>query len=479
MKKIIIKNGTIVNASETYKADVLIEDEKISKIGSNFKCDGAEIIDASGKYVMPGGIDVHTHMDIDVGIGRAVDDFYTGTIAAACGGTTTIVDHMGFGPKDCNVFHQLKYYHTLADNKAVIDYSFHGVLQHVDEDVLKGLEVLAKEEGLQSTKLYLTYNYKIEDDNVVRVLQKMKEINGVSAFHAENHYVVEYLKKKFVEEGKTSAHYHPISRPAEAEAEAVNRIIHLSVVAGNAPVYIVHTSASKSVDEIVNARALGHKNIFSETCPQYLVLTDKEYDREDGLKFVMSPPLRKQEDCGRLWKAIADGHIQVIATDHCPFNYETDKVKGKDNFTKCPNGAGGVEERYPLMFSEGVMKGRISINKFVETLCYNPALIYGLYPQKGAIIPNADADITIIDPNKKSVITKSNMHGACDYTAYEGMELLCSIDTVISRGKIVCKDNKFLGNKGDGKFIKRKTLDHYADFNKHFKLGDYIDIDCN
>ena len=307
----------------------------------------------------------------------------------------------------------------------------------------------------------------------------MKEINGVSAFHAENHYVVEYLKKKFVEEGKTSAHYHPISRPAEAEAEAVNRIIHLSVVAGNAPVYIVHTSASKSVDEIVNARALGHKNIFSETCPQYLVLTDKEYDREDGLKFVMSPPLRKQEDCGRLWKAIADGHIQVIATDHCPFNYETDKVKGKDNFTKCPNGAGGVEERYPLMFSEGVMKGRISINKFVETLCYNPALIYGLYPQKGAIIPNADADITIIDPNKKSVITKSNMHGACDYTAYEGMELLCSIDTVISRGKIVCKDNKFLGNKGDGKFIKRKTLDHYADFNKHFKLGDYIDIDCN
>ena len=356
MKKIIIKNGTIVNASETYKADILIEDEKISKIGADLKCDGAEIIDASGKYVMPGGIDVHTHMDIDVGIGRAVDDFYTGTIAAACGGTTTIVDHMGFGPKDCDVFHQLKYYHTLADKNAVIDYSFHGVLQHVDEDVLNGLEVLAKEEGLQSTKLYLTYNYKIEDDNVVRVLKKMKELNGVSAFHAENHYVVEYLKKKFVEEGKTSAHYHPISRPSEAEAEAVNRIIHLSVIAGNAPVYIVHTSAEKSVDEIVNARALGHKNIFSETCPQYLVLTDKEYDREDGLKFVMSPPLRKQEDCNRLWKAIADGHIQVIATDHCPFNYETDKIKGKDNFTKCPNGAGGVEERYPLMFSEGVMK---------------------------------------------------------------------------------------------------------------------------
>lgn len=217
--KIIIKNGTIVNASETYKADILIEDEKISKIGTDLKCEGAEIIDASGKYVMPGGIDVHTHMDIDVGIGRAVDDFYTGTVAAACGGTTTIVDHMGFGPKDCDVFHQLKYYHTLADNKAVIDYSFHGVLQHVDEDVLNGLEVLAKEEGLQSTKLYLTYNYKIEDDNVVRVLKKMKELNGVSAFHAENHYVVEYLKKKFVEEGKTSAHYHPISRPPEAEAE--------------------------------------------------------------------------------------------------------------------------------------------------------------------------------------------------------------------------------------------------------------------
>ena len=476
--KTIIKNGTIINSNETYKADVLIEDEIISNIGANIKCDNANIIDASGKYVMPGGVDVHTHMDIDVGIGHSVDDFYSGTVAAACGGTTAIVDHMGFGPKNCDIMHQLNLYHKLADNNAVIDYSFHGVLQHVNDDILIGLETL-KNKGLSSSKIYLTYNYKLEDDDIIKVLKKMKKLNGVSAFHAENHYMVEYLKKKFVEEGKTEAKYHPLSRPAEAEAEAINRIIYLSILSNNAPVYIVHTSAKKSIYEIIKARESGAKNIFAETCPQYLILTDKEYEKTDGLKYIMSPPLRKDEDREALWDAIAKGHIQVIATDHCSFSFEKDKILGKNNFTKCPNGAGGVEERYALIFSEGVMKGRISANKFVETMCYNPSIIYGLYPDKGAIIPNAHADITIINPNKKSVITQSNMHGACDYTIYEGKELLCSIDMVIARGKVIFKDNKFLGSKGYGKFIKRKTLDYYADNSNKFKLGNFIDIDCN
>lgn len=476
--KTIIKNGTIANAYETYKADILIEDERITNIGNDIKCNNANIIDASGKYVMPGGVDVHTHMDIDVGIGHSIDNFYSGTVAAACGGTTTIVDHMGFGPKNCDIMHQLKLYHKLADNNAVIDYSFHGVLQHVDNDVLKGLETLI-DEGLSSSKIYLTYNYKLNDSDIIKVLNKMKKLNAVSSFHAENHYIVEYLKKKFIEEGKTEARYHPLSRPAEAEAEAVNRIIYLSSLSNNAPIYIVHTSARKSVYEIIKARENGAKNIFAETCSQYLILTDKEYEKKDGLKYIMSPPLRKEEDIEILWEAIAKGHIQVIATDHCPFSFEKDKILGQDNFTKCPNGAGGVEERYALIFSEGVMKGKITINKFVETLCYNPAIIYGLYPDKGAIMPNAHADITIINPNKKSLITQSNMHGACDYTIYEGKELLCSIDTVISRGKIIFKDDKFLGSKGDGKFIKRKTLNYYADNLNKFKLGSFIDIDCN
>lgn len=476
--KTIIKNGTIVNATETYKADILIEDEIISNIGNNIKCFNADIIDASNKYVMPGGVDVHTHMDIDVGIGHASDDFYSGTIAAACGGTTTIVDHMGFGPKNCDITHQLKLYHQLANNNAVIDYSFHGVIQHVNEDILKGLQTLIGE-GLSSSKIYLTYNYKLEDDDIIKILKNMKKLNAVSAFHAENHYIIEYLKNKFIEEEKTLPKYHPLSRPAEAEAEAINRIIYLSSLSNNAPIYIVHTSTQKSIYEIIKARELGAKNIFVETCPQYLILTDKEYDKPDGLKYIMSPPLRKDEDRETLWNAIISGHIQVIATDHCPFSFEKDKILGNDNFTKCPNGVGGVEERYALIFSEGVMKGKITINKFVEILCYNPAIIYGLYPYKGAIIPNAHADITIIDPNKKSIITKANMHGACDYTIYEGKELLCSIDTVIARGKIVFKDNKFLGSKGNGKFIKRKTLDYYTDSFNKFKLGSFINIDCN
>lgn len=454
MKK-IIKNGKIVSESKVFEADILIEDEKIACIGKNLQDEDAEVIDASGKYVLPGAVDVHTHMDLDVGISRAVDDFYDGTVAAACGGTTTIVDHMAFAPEGSPLHYDVDVYHGLADDKAVIDYGFHGTAQHVNEDILNELETMMAD-GIPSVKVYMTYNFKLGDAEILQILKKMKELNGITAFHCENHEVVEYLKKKYREEDKAAYINHAKSRPNLAEAEAVERVLKLARLAGDAPVYIVHLSTKEGLDAIREARRQGQKNIFAETCPQYLVLTEERYDDPDGLKYIMSPPLRKQEDCDALWEGLADGSIQVVATDHCPFNYGKEKQMGKDDFTACPNGAPGVEERLMLLYSEGVVKGRISLNKLVETACVNPCKIYGLIPEKGVIQPGADGDIVILDPEKTYTMTQGQMHSAVDYTSYEGMEINGKIDLVMQRGNVIVKDNQFVGTKGAGRFIHRK-----------------------
>lgn len=457
----LIKNGTIVSPTESFIADILIDDGKIDIIGKNLSFDDAEIIDASGKYVLPGAVDVHTHFDLQSGLSRAVDDFYTGSIAAACGGTTTIVDHLAFGPKGCSLSHQIEEYHKLADGKAVIDYSFHGVVQHVNESILNDMEKLAKEEGITSFKVYLTYDFKLNDADILRVLEKAKELGVIIAVHAENHDVIDHFRKTFVEEGKTAPIYHAISRPDDCEAEAVGRMIHLANMAGGAPIYIVHLSSEKGLKVVKHARDDGNNNIFVETCTQYLTITDEKYigENNEGLKYIMSPPLRKQDDCEALWKGIAENQVQVIGTDHCPFNFNKEKQLGKDNFTLCPNGIPGVEERVRVIFSEGVMKNRISINKFVEIMCTNPAKIFGLYPQKGIIHPESDADIVIINPAEKEILTKTKMYSAVDYSVYEGMEIQGKIEMVMQRGKLLVKDNVFLGEKGQGEFLKRKRQD--------------------
>ena len=423
--KTLVKNGMIVSPEDTYESDVLIEDGVIESIGKNLEAkfgDADKVIDAKGKYVLPGGIDVHTHMDIDVGIARAVDDFYTGTVAAACGGTTTIVDHMGFGPAGCPLHHQLDVYHGLADDKAVIDYGFHGVVQHVDESILNELETMM-DDGVQSTKVYMTY-----------------------------------LKKEYGDAGKTAPIYHAKSRPNLAEAEAVRRVLYLAKLAGDAPVYIVHLSCKESLEAVEEARRNGQKNIFVETCTQYLTLTEDRYKDPDGLKYIMSPPLRTQQDLDALWKGLEAGEIQIVATDHCPFNYAKEKQDGKDDFRKCPNGAPGVEERMILLFSEGVMKNKISINKLVEVACTNPAKVYGMYPKKGIIEPGADGDLVIIDADAKQTLTHKMMHGAVDYTSYEGTDLHGKIDLVMQRGNIIAENNEFKGNRGDGKYLYRKPF---------------------
>jgi len=454
---LIIKNGMIVTESETYFSDIMIENNKISCIGVALSNDNAEVIDASGMYIIPGAVDVHTHMDIQSGDNHSVDDFYTGTVAAVSGGTTSIVDHVAFGPENCELSHQIDKYHKLAEGKAVIDYGFHGVIQYVNDEVLSEMESLSKK-GISSFKIYMTYDFKLDDASILRVLKKAKEQGIVIAVHAENHEVINYLRKKYVSKGCLEAIYHAKSRPDHCEAEAISRVLHLAALAGNAPIYIVHLSTEKGLDEIRKAKAQGQKNIFTETCTQYLTMTEEKYlePNDNGLKYIMSPPLRKKKDIDALWKGIQDGVIDVIATDHCSFNLNGDKQKGSNDFTKCPNGAPGVGERVMVIFSEGVMKKRISLKRFVELLCTNPAKIYGMYPKKGCLIPGADADVTIINPNSEYTLTRSMLQGAVDYTCFEGMKINGDIDTVIQNGKVAYKNSKFFGKKGHGKFIKRK-----------------------
>ena len=461
MKK-LIKNGMIATETEIFRGDILIDGEKIIGIGSDIDASGAEIIDASGKYVLPGAVDVHTHMDLDVGMARAIDDFYDGTVAAACGGTTTIVDHMAFGHKDCSLWHQVNEYHRLADGNAVVDYGFHGVIQHpVTADRLGELAEIKEKEGISSFKVYMTYDFGLTDDELFNVLRAAKDAGIVITVHCENHGILTQLRKEFIEEGHGEAKYHPLSRPPRCEAEAVNRMIHLAAVAGDAPLYIVHLSSAEGLHEVLRARAERRPNLGVETCTQYLILTDREYeDPVEGLKAIMSPPLRKDQDREELWQALADGTIDTVATDHCPFHFREGKAEkqyGKDDFTKCPNGAPGVQERLMLLFSEGFMKGRISLPQVVKYSSSNPCRMFGLYPQKGSFEPGTDADIVIIDPEKKTLINKEYIRGASDYSCYEGMELEGRIDNVFLRGEEIVRDGDFLGKRGDGKYLRREN----------------------
>ncbi len=457
MKAVLIKNGTVVNDTGAVRADVLIEGETVSGVEPGIVQEEAEIIDAKGKYILPGAVDVHTHMDLDVGFSRACDSFFSGTVAAACGGTTTIIDHMAFGPEGAYPWHQVKEYHSLADGEAVIDYGFHGVLQErADERVLSEMREISEKEGITSFKLYLTYDFMLKDLDVFRVLKEAKKDNILITVHCENDGIVNGLREEYGIEGKLSAAFHPMSRPAEAEAEAVNRMCCLAHCAGEAPLYIVHLSSLAGLKEVMRAKERGQKHFGVETCPQYLLLNDDRYeDPKEGLKVIMSPPLRKDADRMALWDALSKDLLDTVATDHCPFTFLEQKQAGASDFRKCPNGAPGVEERLLLLFSEGFKKGRITLPQLVKYVSANPARIFGLFPKKGLIAPGSDGDIVIIDPEKKRVLSKENLHGNSDYSCYEGFEIQGDIDMVLQRGRTIVKDNEFLGNKGDGRYLKR------------------------
>ncbi|WP_435928095.1 dihydropyrimidinase [Dryocola sp. BD613] len=454
----LIKGGTLVDDRRECRGDLLIEHGKIISVAASIEpALAGRVIDASGLLVMPGGIDVHTHFNIDTGVAVSCDDFYSGTRAAACGGTTTIVDHMGFGPPGCNLHHQLEKYQRDAHGQAVIDYGFHGVIQHVDDAILDELQAMVHDEGISSFKFYLTYQYHLNDGEILRLLARLKEVGALATVHPENDAVVTHNRRRFIAENKRTPVWHALSRPAACEAEAIARSINLAHLAGDAPLYIVHLSNGLGMEYIKLAKAR-RQPVWMETCPQYLLLDINHYYREDGLKYILSPPLRPRQELDSLWTGINDGSIDTLATDHCTFPFSLRKALAADDFTRCPNGLPGVENRMALLFSEGVSRGRITASRFVELTSTNPAKLFGLWPEKGSLLPGSDADLVLFDPQRRQTIHHADLHDRADYSPWEGFVCQGWPVMTLSRGEVVWRDGIFCGKAGHGRFIRRKPF---------------------
>jgi dihydropyrimidinase len=458
MNDVLVKNGLIVTSVETVQGDLLISKGIISRIGTGLECPGAEVIDATGQYVLPGGVDVHTHLNLTVNSVKVGDGFFLGGVSAAFGGTTCIVEHPGFGPRGCSLLHQVEQYGREAANQMVVDYSLHGVFQSVDEKVLDELAVLAKK-GVPTHKIYLTYDGRLEDDQILRVLDRTRRLGLLAVFHAENHAIIGFLRDKLLAEGKTAPMYHALSRPGYCEAEAIERVLYLAEAAGGAPVYIAHLSTALGLQAIKDGRARGLR-VYAEVCPQHLILDDSCYLEVGygGLKYIMAPPARKKEDSIALWQGLAEGLIDVVATDHCSFNLADKVALGKDNFSKCPGGIPGVETRLPLTFSEGVLKERLSLNRFVEIVATAPARLMGLYPRKGTLAPGSDGDVVLFDPDLERAITPAHLFQNADYSPYEGMAVRGWPTLTMVRGRIVMNQGRLTAEKGWGQLIPRTLM---------------------
>lgn len=452
----LIKNGLIVSPSKSFKSDILVEEEKILDVGENLSIPGgmdAEIIDASGKYIFPGFIDTHTHFDLDAGDFHTADDFYTGSRAAVSGGTTVVLD---FTTQDRG--HSLKealdVWHGMADNRSFCDYGFHMSITDWNEESRAEIKDMTKL-GVTSYKLYMTYdNLMVSDEDIFEILQAVEEEKGIIGVHCENGGIIKAITKKLKSTRKNNVACHPLSRPPEAEAEAVNRLLTIAKLACT-PVNIVHLSSRLSLEVVKRARQNGQQ-VFVETCPQYLLLDDSLYDLPgfEGAKYVCAPPLRKKEDSEKLWEAIASNEVDMIGTDHCSFNMDGQKTRGQDDFTRIPGGVPGVEHRPVLFYTYGVKNGKVSIEKMCEILSSRPAKLFGMYPQKGVIQPASDADIVIWDPDKQWTITAKDQLQNVDNTPYEGMKVTGMAKTVFLRGQIVSRDRKIYG-KPTGKYVHR------------------------
>ena len=461
----LIKNGTLVTASETFKADLLVENEKIALLGDDLSArvgNADQIIDAAGKYVIPGGIDAHTHLDMPFGGAKSADDFESGTIAAAFGGTTSVVD-FAIQPPGGGLREGLYQWHEKAEGKAAIDYAFHMIVREVNPRSLREMDSLIKEEGVSSFKLFTAYPgvFMVDDAAIFRAMQKTGENGGMICMHAENGPVIDVLVEQALARGETAPIYHALTRPARLEGEATNRVLALAEVA-KVPVYIVHLSAAEALAEVREARDRGVM-AYAETCPQYLFLSqddylDPSYDGLGGAKYVMSPPLRPKGNEEALWRGLALDDLQCISTDHCPFCMKEQKELGKGNFAKIPNGAPGIETRMMLTYDGGVRAGRITLNRWVQLMSTGPAKLFGLYPRKGSLMVGSDADLVVWDPDKETTISVSTMHMKVDYNPYEGRKVTGGPALVLSRGKVIVAGSKFTGRPGDGKFQKRGEL---------------------
>jgi dihydropyrimidinase len=452
----LIKNGTVVTATETLMADVLVEDERVSTIALTLDVEADRVIDATGRYVMPGGVDPHTHMDLPFGGSFCSDDFASGTRAAAFGGTTTIVDFALQGA-DEPLRPGLDLWHQKAQ-KAYTDYGFHMIVRHVDDQVLKEMDALI-EEGVTSFKLFMAYPgvFMLDDASIFRAMQRAADSGALIMMHAENGGPIDVLVRQFVEQGKTDPINHGLTRPAAMEGEAVHRVFTLAELAGT-PAYIVHLSSRDALNAVREARDRGLP-AFAETCPQYLYLSQDDMARPgfEGAKFVCSPPLRPKDHQEDLWSGLQQGDLQLVATDHAPFNFRGQKELGKGDFSKIPNGLPSVEDRFTLIF-QGVHGGRIGLNRFVELVATAPAKMFGLYPRKGTIAPGSDADIVVFDPNHERVLSAETHHMNVDYSCFEGMAVRGLPEVVLQRGRVLVEDGEFHGREGDGRFLKRSRM---------------------
>jgi dihydropyrimidinase len=467
--KILIKNGTLITASETYRADVLIDGEKIAEIGSHLKMEDAQEVDATGKLVMPGGVDPHTHFELPMFNTVSSDDHYSGHKAAAFGGTTTAIDFISQDFEDLPACVQA--WHAKAESKAAIDYSFHMNITRFNPQIAAQIPGLVNE-GITSVKVFTAYNgrLRLQDGEIFNVMRIAREHGIVTMVHAENGDVIDLLVAEALAAGHTAPEWHALTRPAWGAVEAVLRVSALSAQAGGAPLYVVHMNAAGEVDQLAYARRHG-LNVMGETCPQYLFFTIEHLRRPDGAKWVCSPPMRTAEDNARLWEGLQDGTLQTVGTDHCPFFFDgtkpiiyeglpvaiPGKELGKDDFTKIPNGLPAVQDRMPILWSYGVRRGRISANQFVALNCTNPAKIFGLYPRKGTLLPGSDADVVIWDPEKRLTYGVAHAQHRTDYNLFEGWELVGYPEKVYLRGQLIVDGERWLGKPGMGRFLKRQA----------------------
>jgi len=457
----LISNGTIVTSEGSSVADVLVEGETIALIGADLGGAGItadETIDASGKYVIPGAIDVHTHMELPFGGTFAKDTFETGTRAAAFGGTTTIVD-FAVQSRGASLREGLDAWHAKAEGNAVADYGFHMIMSDVNEETLKEMDQLVAE-GVPDFKLFTAYPgvFYSDDGAIFRAMQQTAKNGGLIMMHAENGIAIDIVANQTADSGMTDPYYHGVARYSIFEGEATNRVIRLAEAAG-VPVYIVHLSSRDALNEVRAARDRGAM-AFAETCPQYLFLSLEDMKNGfEGAKFVCSPPLRPKDHWDDLWTGLIKDDLQLVATDHCPFDFEGQKELGRGDFRKVPNGLPGVEDRVDLLHDGGVVGGRITRERWVELISTAPARLFGMYPRKGTVSVGADADLVVYDPNRRRTISAGTHHMDVDYSCYEGREVRGASDVVLSRGSVIVRNGEFTGKKGAGRFIKRSTAD--------------------
>jgi dihydropyrimidinase len=450
MFDLVIANGTLVTAEATARADLGISDGRIAAAGKRLV--GLETVDAGGMLVLPGAIDEHVHLQMPVGEFASSDDFHSGTVAAACGGTTTVVDFAE--PKAGQpLVEALAERRAEADGKVVVDYGLHMTLSRADEATLAQVPA-SIEAGAASFKLYMAYEgLRLDDGGLLRALAALRAHGGRALVHAENHHAIAYLTARALAEGRTGPENHPLTRPDWMEAEAIHRLLALARVTGT-PLVLAHLSCALGLEAVRAARARG-QTLWVETCPQYLLLDEAEYRRPgfEGAKFVMAPPPRTGADRTALWAGLAAGEVDTVATDHCPFFYETQKIRGRDDFSRIPGGAPGIETRLALLYTHGVRAGRLTLERWVDVCCTAPARRFGLAPRKGTLAVGADADVVIFDPERRVTLSYQTLHQNVDYTPYEGWEVQGYPTTVLSRGEVILRDGEFVGETGRGQFL--------------------------